>query len=112
MRGPDGGIGAALYITRAGTLPDRDWIAAQLGKSEAVAPELLAGRALVAQANRGPIVCVCYDVGETTITNAIASAGLNSVEAVGKSLSAGTNCGSCRLAIAKLLLTKKELIKA
>jgi assimilatory nitrate reductase catalytic subunit len=110
VRGTDGCVEAALFITRSGKLPDRDWIAAQLGQGEAAAPELLAGRPMIAQPDRGPIVCVCFDVGETTIRNAIAHEKLTSVEAVGCALSAGTNCGSCRPEILKLLLTDKELV--
>jgi assimilatory nitrate reductase catalytic subunit len=109
VRGHAGTVEAALYITRAGNLPDRDWIVAQLAQSEASAPELLAGRPMVAQADRGPIICVCFNVGETTIRGAIADQKLSSIEAVGCALSAGTNCGSCRPAILKLLLAEKEL---
>jgi assimilatory nitrate reductase catalytic subunit len=103
MRGIDGSLGAALYITRSGRLPDRDWIAAQLGVEAADAPELLAGRPKAAQADRGPIVCVCFDVGTKTIAEAIASQNLSSVESVGCALNAGTNCGSCRPAIKALI---------
>ena len=60
------------------------------------------------QPDRGPIVCVCYDVGMKTIVEAIATQGLISVEAVGQALSAGTNCGSCRPAIQRLIGETKE----
>ena len=64
---------------------------------------LLAGRPGVAQEDRGAIVCACFDVGINTILGAIASEGLVSVEAVGAALSAGTNCGSCKPAIRRLI---------
>jgi assimilatory nitrate reductase catalytic subunit len=105
-------VDAALFITRAGQLPDRDWIAAQLAQSKASAPELLAGRPMGAQADRGPIICICFNVGETTIRNAIADQTLSSIEAVGCALGAGTNCGSCRPAISKLLQVEKALANA
>ena len=107
VRGADGTVEAALFVTRTGQLPDRDWIAAQLGQSEAAASELLAGRSVVGTADRGPIVCICFGVGETTIRETIASQHLTTVEAIGRTLRAGTNCGSCRPAISKLLLVKK-----
>ena len=46
---------------------------------------------------------MCFDVGMKTILEAIGSHGLVSVEAVGAALSAGTNCGSCRPAIQRLI---------
>ncbi|MET0589057.1 MAG: (2Fe-2S)-binding protein, partial [Novosphingobium sp.] len=85
-----------------GQLPSRDWVAAQLGQAEASPVELLAARPSVPGPDCGPIVCVCFGVGEKTITEA-ACAGAATVEAIGKSCSAGTNCGSCRPAIARLL---------
>ncbi len=98
----DGALMAALYLTRSGQLPLRDWAAAQLGEAQASAAELLAGRPSTPQPDRGAIVCVCHGVGETAIC-AAAQAGACTVEAIGKATCAGTNCGSCRPAIARLL---------
>ena len=99
-----GRLSAALYLTRSGRLPPRDWLIAQLAAGEAASStELLAGRPAIPQPDRGPIVCVCFDVGMKTIVEAIGSQGLVSVEAVGTALSAGTNCGSCRPAIQRLI---------
>ena len=101
----DGRLLAALFLTRSGQLPDRDWIACQLAAdaSQTDAAALLAGRARQGEPPAGEIVCVCFDVGVLHITRAITSEGLASVEAVGAALNAGTNCGSCRPAIARLL---------
>ena len=99
-----GRLSAALYLTRSGRLPDRDWLIAQLTTGElASSTELLAGRAATPQPDRGPIGCVCFDGGMKTILEAIGSQGLVSVDAVGAALSAGTNCGSCRPAIQRLI---------
>ena len=99
-----GRLKAALYVTRSGTLPDRDWLIAQLAAAgPATSVELLAGRPAVPLPDRGPIVCACFDVGINTIVEAIAGQGLVSVEAVGLTLSAGTNCGSCKPAIRRLI---------
>jgi assimilatory nitrate reductase catalytic subunit len=107
----DGGrLSAALFVTVTGELPPRDWLIAQLEAPE-VAPTLLAGRAPGAAADRGPIVCVCFDVGMRTILSAIATQKLTDVAAVGKALNAGTNCGSCRPAIANLI-AQSELAHA
>ena len=105
----DGRLVAALYLSRTGSLPSRDWLVTQL--TDAAAPnslELLAGRPAIPQPDRGPIVCVCFDVGMKTILSAIAQQGLTSVEAVGGALSAGTNCGSCRPAIQRLIVETRD----
>ena len=99
-----GRLAAALYVTRSGRLPDRDWLIAQLAAADAATSvELLAGRPAVPLPDRGPIVCACFDVGMNTIVAAIAGQRLVSVDAVGAALSAGTNCGSCKPANRRLL---------
>ncbi len=98
----DGRLAAALFVTRDGSLPPRDWLVAQLAEPQA-APTLLAGRAPGVQVDRGPIVCACFDVRLKTILSTIAAQRLTDVAAIGGALKAGTNCGSCRPALAKLL---------
>ena len=97
----DGRLVAALFVTKSGELPPREWLVAQLGLSHG--PAVLAGRAPGAQADGGEIVCVCFDVGAKTIVRAIASQSLTNLTDVGAALRAGTNCGSCRPAITRLL---------
>jgi assimilatory nitrate reductase catalytic subunit len=99
----DGALHGALFVSRAGELPPRDWLVAQLGEATTPTIELLAGRPAKTAPDRGPIVCVCFDVGMNTILAAITERSLLTVEAVGAAINAGTNCGSCRPAIAKLL---------
>lgn len=104
VRAADGRLAAALYLTRNGQLPARDWIAAQLvSEEEADAPSLLAARPKIAGPDKGEIVCVCFDVGVKQIASAIADQSLMDVDAIGTALNAGTNCGSCRPALAKIL---------
>ena len=105
----DGRVDAVLYLTRSGRLPDRDWLIAQLAAASLPSSvELLAGRPAKPAPDRGAIICVCFDVGMKTIVEAIGSQGLMTVDAVGKALSAGTNCGSCRPAIQRLIGETKE----
>jgi assimilatory nitrate reductase catalytic subunit len=47
-----------------------------------------------------------------TIVDAIACQRLSSIQAVGEALSAGTNCGSCRPAISRLLGETREAANA
>jgi assimilatory nitrate reductase catalytic subunit len=97
----DGKLAAVLFVTRTGELPSRDWLIGQLEQMQG--PAVLAGRAPGAQPDKGAIVCVCFDVGTKTILSAIAKQHLTTVAEVGAALGAGTNCGSCRPAIANLL---------
>jgi assimilatory nitrate reductase catalytic subunit len=96
-----GRLAAALFVSSDGALPPRDWLVAQLG--EDAPPTLLAGRAAGSQVDRGAIVCACFDVGLVTITRAIHEQRLLDVAAIGRSLGAGTNCGSCRPALARII---------
>ena len=98
----DGRLAAALFVTEAGELPARDWLIAQLSEAQA-APTLLAGRAPGAQVDRGAIVCACFDIGVRTIVGAIRDQRLTDVAAIGAAIGAGTNCGSCRPALARLV---------
>ncbi len=107
-----GRLQAALFLSRTGGLPLRDWLVEQLGGEGAAMVELLAGRPAAPQADRGPIVCACFDVGMKTIVNAIRTAALVSVDQVGAALGAGTNCGSCRPAIARMLETERSPVHA
>jgi len=103
---------AALFLTRDGELPARDWIAAQLiNQEDSDAPSLLAGRPKTSMPDKGAIVCVCFDVGVQQIIRAIGDQSLTSVEDIGAKLNAGTNCGSCRPALAKLLNTAKSQLE-
>ncbi|MCH8686642.1 nitrate reductase [Pedomonas mirosovicensis] len=105
----DGKLEACLFIASDASLPPRDWLIRQLEEHAAPSPlALLAGRPAKPEPDRGAIVCVCFDVGLKTLVAAIADQRLTSVEAVGSALKAGTNCGSCRPAIAKLLNPEKE----
>ena len=72
-------------------------------------PPLPHARPATPAPDRGPIVCVCFDVGLNTLLAAITGQRLVTVEAVGAALHAGTNCGSCRPAIAKLLPVQESI---
>ena len=83
-----------------------DWEAAK-ALFAAEEPEAAARRALLsgraATASAGPVVCACHGVGADVIAATIAG-GAGSVEAVGASCKAGTNCGSCIPEIRKMLV--------
>ena len=55
---------------------------------------LLSGRSSEGLASTGPIVCACFGVGKTAISDAIAQGARTPAE-IGARVKAGTNCGSC-----------------
>ncbi len=102
----DGILEAVFFIAPDQRLPEREWLASLFGKAQLETFELagiLAARAPKG-ADTGRIVCACFSVGEKTIRHAIQTQGLQSVEAIGQCLKAGTNCGSCVPEIRRLLV--------
>jgi assimilatory nitrate reductase catalytic subunit len=69
---------------------------------------LLSGRSSDGLAETGPLICACYGVGLAAIRNAIATGKTASVADIGRTLRAGTNCGSC---VAELRAIIKDVAK-
>ena len=63
---------------------------------------LLAGRLAGAAADDGKTICVCYSIGSHAIEREI-DAGAVTVNEIGARLKAGTNCGSCRSEIGRMI---------
>lgn len=63
---------------------------------------LLSGKSAAGLTDKGPVVCACFGVGRNTISQAIQN-GAVSVGAIGSTLKAGTNCGSCIPELKRLL---------
>ncbi|MEE4379578.1 MAG: nitrate reductase [Candidatus Competibacteraceae bacterium] len=85
------------FIAPQPLLPPREWLGGLFGQATLEETErlaLLAGRAAT-QNDAGPIVCSCFQVGLNTLTGAIREQGLVTTKALGETLRAGTNCGSC-----------------
>ena len=82
-----------------------DWLAAQFDQplDAAARRALLAGVPGASGADPGRTVCACFQVGFNTIVRAIADQGLDSPQAIGAALRAGTNCGSCVPELRQLL---------
>lgn len=103
----DGKLAAVFFIAPDQQLPEREWLSSLFNQPQLSPVELaglLSARAPKgAAADTGRIVCACHSVGEKTILNTIKAQGLNSVEAIGQCLKAGTGCGSCVPEIRRLL---------
>ena len=94
---------AALFVATSPVAVSRTWAAALLGEAHADRLRVLAGRSGAAARDRGAIVCSCFDVGANDIAEAVVRGGCTTVAAVGAALKAGTNCGSCRAEIGRLV---------
>jgi assimilatory nitrate reductase catalytic subunit len=95
----------ALYLSKSPLLLARSWLFDAFEADSGTGLALLAGRSAAAQDDQGEIVCACFNVGLHKITRTIAAQQLASVDEIGAALRAGTNCGSCRPMLAKLLRT-------
>ena len=94
-----------IFFTLSGTLPPREWLAElfdlpALGAVERSA--LLTGRPVGRVLSSSPLVCACRNVRSDAIAAAILG-GCATHEAVGEATGAGTNCGSCRPDITRML---------
>ncbi|MEJ8473202.1 nitrate reductase [Roseibium algae] len=103
---------AAFFFAAQPVEVSRQWAASLLETPAMTGVDryrVLAGRPPADRPDPGAIVCSCFQIGANQIADA-AKGGADSVEAIGKVLKAGTNCGSCRSEIKSLLgaLNEKE----
>ena len=96
---------AALFVAPDPVTLARGHVSTQIGTEGA---GLLAGRPAKGMSDPGPTVCACLNVGRNTISTAIVTQGLTTVEQIGAALQAGTSCGSCKPELAALLATRME----
>ena len=102
----DGALAEALLVSPPRQLPPRDWLLSLLGSRAPLSPAdrmaLLSGRSPLPMPATGRIVCSCFNVGVNQIAGSVAR-GSHSVALIGQDLGAGTNCGSCRSEIRKII---------
>lgn len=95
----------ALFLAPEPVLVSRQWAVEQLGADHGAAAtraNMLSGRPGADMPDPGPLVCSCFGVGANQIADAVVG-GCHDVAAVGEALNAGTNCGSCRTEIRRLI---------
>jgi assimilatory nitrate reductase catalytic subunit len=99
-----GQLVACMMITHTGRLPPRGWLTSLFSKAS-LEP---ADRSALIRGTRhdmpdpGPTICACFQVGANSL-RAAAQAGCSTLESIGTRLRAGTNCGSCRPEIQRML---------
>lgn len=89
---------SALFLAPASNLPAWDTLGSLFEKARLTDTDrryLLSGRGMGDAPSQGPTVCACFGVGLTAIVEAVRSGQAVTVEALGRQLRAGTNCGSC-----------------
>lgn len=93
----DGRLESVIFLHPSADLSARSWLQERFDDEQLEFADrlaLLAGRPLGAGADKGKIICSCFQVGEKTILEAIHN-GCESADALGAALKCGTNCGSC-----------------
>jgi assimilatory nitrate reductase catalytic subunit len=96
---------AALFLAPEPVAVSRGWAVEQLSlrHTEARARfSVIAGRPGRGIEDQGATVCSCFGVGGKAIAAAVRR-GCTTVESIGKTLQAGTNCGSCRGEIRQII---------
>ena len=68
--------------------------------AEVGTPFAIAAQALV---DSEPIVCACFGVGVEAVRSAVQSGAVRSIDDIGKTLRAGSNCGSCLPELKRML---------
>lgn len=96
-----GRLQAALFVAPEPVALSRSHVTAAL--SGGFGPDILAGQPGKGGVDTGAIVCACAVIGVNTITQAIRSQDLITVDQIADALGAGANCGSCRPEIAALI---------
>jgi assimilatory nitrate reductase catalytic subunit len=93
-----GRLDACIFVGPADSPPQWDAVRT-LFESDLLAERdrrvLLSGRTSDGLAETGPLICSCFGVGLAAIRNAVMAGGAKSAADIGRTLRAGTNCGSC-----------------
>lgn len=107
-------LDGALFVGREPVDVARSWVIEKFTGQFAdarVRHALVAGRAGGDEVDKGPIVCACFEIGRNQILDAVRG-GCRTVSDVGAVAKAGTNCGSCRAEISRLIEDARVLESA
>jgi assimilatory nitrate reductase catalytic subunit len=107
----NGRLEGCIFVAPDHQLGSRMWLAGLFAEPALSSEDrlaLLAGRPRDSRSELGPVICSCFAVGRNQIAAAV-EAGADSVAAIGALLKAGTNCGSCKPEINKLLRSNRPI---
>src|SRR3569623_1410916 len=111
----DGRVESCVFVAPTADLPSRTWLGQLFAQGVLNAQDrmsLLPGPPPTDRPAGGAVVWSCLGVGHHTLTRAIREQGLTSVEAIGRALKAGTNCGSCLSEIKSLIAANARIATA
>ena len=97
----DGLVQAVFFAAREPVILSRAAAVSSVGTTTA-SLHALAGRMGKDQPDPGAVVCACFNVGQNTLLIAIGD-GAQTVQSLGEVTCAGTNCGSCKPELARLV---------
>jgi assimilatory nitrate reductase catalytic subunit len=101
----NGYLTGMLFLAPEPVAVSREWAISQLATPDATLRKrnaVLAGRPGAGGRDRGATVCACFGIGANDIAAAVVL-GCCTVAAVGEVTQAGTNCGSCRPEIKRII---------
>ena len=91
------------FISSSPVSVSRDWLRGLIAEEFDDTFGVLAGTPAESNKDKGTIVCACESVGEKEVISALSETGCATVHDLGKTLRAGTNCGSCRPELSRLV---------
>ncbi|KGJ01880.1 assimilatory nitrate reductase (NADH) alpha subunit apoprotein [Paracoccus halophilus] len=97
----DGRLQAALFVSPGPVALSRSHIAEALDSDQTA--DILAGRPGGDRQDEGAVVCACLGIGANRIARFIATRKTATLNEIGAALGAGTNCGSCRPELKRML---------
>lgn len=109
----EGTLAGMLFLAPEPVAVSREWAISQLASVNSTLRKrnaVLAGRPGAGVVDRGATVCACFGIGANEIASVVRS-GCCSIASVGEVTQAGTNCGSCRPEI-KRIIHEHALAKA
>lgn len=105
----DGEVEGYLCIGPADAPPQ--WNAALFSAADVADGQPLQVRTLKEYEDYGgetePVICACFQVGVETVRKAVAGGAVRTVEEIGQTLRAGTNCGSCLPELKRILARER-----
>jgi assimilatory nitrate reductase catalytic subunit len=105
-------LSAALFVQTRRDPVALNWLIESLGKdtlSPAEHKAVVAGLTPAGSIDQGPLICSCFAVRRATIAAAVHD-GAVTLEAIGDRLKAGTNCGSCRPEIKRVISDERAVV--
>ncbi len=102
----EGRLESCLFIGPAEKSIQWDTVKAIFARAEFEAKDraaFLSGKSTEGMPETGPMICSCFGVGLNAIRDAIENRTVCSVDEIGEKLRAGTNCGSCKPELKRIL---------